>query len=234
MLLEPELDPEKYKLWWQIISSSERHNHNNRASMAFEDIEANLVVAIFDSSVEGVIMPMDKMKYDKLFESINNTLITDIFNDKLDVTPTFVSSQYTRGVMKIGCSSNEAKYWLSQAIEYKIPLWHNMQLKIVDFDKLPSQNRVLGKFPNCIHNAEQIHRILIAMNPEFNIACWTILGSKTTENVMHIAFRTDKLQLSKRYFKLYFGVGYAKFRDISEEQLEPWMCCSDMAIESPD
>lgn len=233
MLLEPDLDPEKYELLWEIIFSPERHTRNDNAAMPLDDSEANYVVAIYDSPAEGVIMPMDNTKYDKLFGSVNNELFTYILHDERSIAPTFVFNKHACGVMKIGCSSNEAKSWLSNRIKNIAPLWHNMQLESVDFDKLPPQNTVLGKFRHCILSAEQILRILIAMNPELSVKSWTILGSKRMGNVMHIVFGITE-KPNEQYFALNFGVGYACFRDISKEQLEPWMFCSNMEIEIRD
>lgn len=171
MLLEPELDPETYELWWQIIFGPEGHTRHNDTPTAFEVSEPASVVAIYDSPAKGIIMPMDNAKYDELFDSINSKLFADILNDKRSDVPTFVFNQLARGAMKIGCFNNGGKCWLSNAIEHIAPLWHNMQLKIVDSDELPAQNRDLGKFPHCILSAEQIHSILIAMNPKLDIKC---------------------------------------------------------------
>lgn len=139
MLLEPELDPEKYELWWQIIFGPERHTCHNDAPMALEVSETTMVVAIYDSPAKGILKPMDSTKYDKIFESINSKLFADISYDKCSDIPTLAFSQHARGAMKIECSSNDAKSWLSNTIQYMAPLWHNMQLKIVDFDELPAQ-----------------------------------------------------------------------------------------------
>lgn len=231
MLLEMEIYPEKYERVYQVFFSSKPHTKNKHTPITFGDSltmtddanEANLVVAIYDSPANGIIKPMDKTKYDRLFESINDTLFSEI--DKYNVIPTFVFNQYVRGVMRIKCATHEAKSWLSNMIRYTAPLWQNMQLKVADFDKLPPQNRVFGLFPYCKLNAEQIHRILIAMNPQLNVECWTILGSKTIKNVVRVAFGIDELQmdmLGAHNFRLYFGAGYVRFRDISKDQAGPW------------
>lgn len=165
---------------------------------------------------------MDKVKYNKLYESINNTLFSDI--EKLSVIPTFGENKHVRGVMKVSCSTPGAKIWLSDAIARTAPLWQNMCLKVVEFTKLPRQIRVLGLFQNCTLEAEQIRTMLSAMNPHISVGCWTILSAKKTDVGMHIAFGIDKLQLdmlSASQFRLHFGVGYALFRDISKKEDEP-------------
>lgn len=98
----------------------------------------------------------------KRFHSIICTLLT-------------LRLKLTRGVMKVTCSTPGAKSWLSNAVQRIPPLWSNIQLKVIDFNKLPQQNRVLGLFPNCKLNIEQIRQILAAMNPQLSVGCWTIL-----------------------------------------------------------
>lgn len=86
--------------------------------------ESNLVIAVFDSPTDGIILPMDKAKYNKLYQSINNTLFSDI--DKCDVIPTFNENKHVRGVMKVKCSTASSKSWLIGAIQRTMPLWPNM------------------------------------------------------------------------------------------------------------
>lgn len=96
-----------------------------------------------------------------------------------------------------------------------------MNLNVVDFNKQPKQNRVLGLFPNCKLNAEQVRNLLNATNPHMNVGCWTILSSKTTDKGAHIAFGLNKLQfdmLTANRFKMHFGVGCALFKDISRKE----------------
>lgn len=187
-------------------------------------IEQSLTVAIFDSSAQGIRVPMDKRKYDKLYESINNAIFSDISGDELVDLPTFGENKHFRGVMKVECSDAEAKSWLEDIIERTKPLWQDMHLKVVDFDELPQQNRVLGRFPKCKLSIEQIHHIISAMNLQLNVDCWTILSSKITENDVHVNFLIDNSQLDMlraRNFKLNFGVGCAIFKDVSMKQEKP-------------
>lgn len=86
--------------------------------------------------------------------------------------PTFKENKHVRGVMKVTCSTPGSKAWLTAAIQRTTPIWPNMNLIVVDFDKLPQQNRVLGLFPNCAITAEQIRHMLGAMNPHMNVGCW--------------------------------------------------------------
>lgn len=244
MLLDMEIHPEMFERWRRVFLSQNPYTKNNDTPITFEDdltmtddvSDTSLIVAIYDSPAKDIIKPMDKAKYDRLFESINNTLFSEI--DKCSVMPTFISNRYVRGVMRIECSTHAAKSWFSNTIcmiQYTKPLWHNMQLKVVDFEELPLQNAVLGLFLNCKLNAAQIHRILIAMNPKLNVECWTILGSKTVENVVHVAFGIDELQLdmlSAQHFRLHFGVGYALFRNISKDQAEPWLCDAEIDMKA--
>lgn len=193
-----------------------------RPSVADIVIESNLVVAVYDSPAPGIIIPMDKVKYNKLYEAINNTLFSDIGN--MSVIPTFCENKHVRGVMKATCSTPGSKLWLSDAIARITPLWPNMRLEVIEFSKLPRQIRVLGLFPNCTLNAEQIRTMLSAMNPHIAVGCWTILSSKKTDIGMHIAFGIDGLQLdmlSASHFRLHFGVGFANFKDISKKESEP-------------
>lgn len=213
----PEVD-HKHKNRRQANNSNAPMTSTARPSTADAVIEANLVVAVIDSPAPSVILPLDKAKYNALYESINNTLFSDI--EKCSVIPTFDENKHVRGVMKIKCSTQGSKAWLIDAIGRTAPLWENMQLKVVDFDKLPQQNRILGLFPNCKFNAEQIRRMLNAMNPHVNVGCWTILSSKTTDKGAHVAFGVDKLQLdmlTANRFKLFFGAGSAIFNYISKK-----------------
>lgn len=194
---------------------------NAMPTMADAVIEANLVVAIFDSPANGVLLPLDKAKYNKLYESINNAIFAHI--ERSSDIPTFDENKHVRGVMKVKCSTPAAKAWLVDAINCTQPLWPNMHLNVVDFDKLPQQTRILGLFTNCKIDAEHIRRMLNAMNPTLNIACWTILSSKITAKGAHVAFGIDKLQLDMlkaNHFKLHFGAGSAFFKDISKKKPE--------------
>lgn len=93
--------------------ATQTHNTNtptsSKASTTLADviIEANLVIAVFDSPAPGGILPMDKVKYNQLYESINNTLFSDI--EKCSVIPTFGENKHVRGVMKVTCSTPGAK-----------------------------------------------------------------------------------------------------------------------------
>lgn len=205
------------------------HTHNANTpttskanfTLANAVIEANLVVAVYDSPAENIILPLSKEKYQQLYASINELLFSDI--EKCSVIPTFTENKHVRGVMKVKCATPGAKSWLIDAIKRTTSLWQNMKLKTVDFNKLPRQNRVLGLFPHCKLNAEQIRRMLSATNPHINVGCWTILSSKTTDKGAHVAFGIDELQLEMLKacrFKLYFGAGSALFKDISKKQGE--------------
>lgn len=207
-------------------------------SIAKVVIVNNLCVAVYDSPATDVILPMDKVKYNLLYESITNLLFSEIA--KSSVVPTFGENKLARGVMKVICTTPGAKSWLSDMIQRIPPLWPNMKLKMVDFDKLPQQTRVLGLFTNCKLNVVQIRQMLAAMNPHISVGCWTVLNSKTSESGVHIAFGVDRLQLDMlraSNFKLHFGVGYASFKDISKKEGEPQQnnaVESEMEVQSTD
>lgn len=190
-------------------------------NLSINQRQAGLIVAIFDSSAQSTIIPMDKVKYDKLYESINNMIFLDI--DKRGVAPTFAENKHVRGAMKVKCSTPEAKSWLTDMIQDIPPLWPNMQLRVVDFGELPQRKTVLGLFPHCKLSSEQILRTLNTTDPRLDVDYWTILGSKMTEKGVHVAFCIDKLQmdmLRSCKFKLHFGAGYVLFKDISKKQKE--------------
>lgn len=207
-------------------------------TMADAVIDANLVVAVYDSPAPGIILPMDQVKYKQLYESINNTLFSDI--EKCSVIPTFKENKHVRGVMKVQCSTPAAKAWLIDAIKRTLPLWANMNLNAVDYNKLPQQIRVLGLFPNCKLNAQQIRSLLNATNPHISAGSWTILSSKTTDKGAHVAFGMNELQLEMlkaSRFKLFFGAGSALFKDISKKNANPKhddQAEMDMDIQSTD
>lgn len=193
-----------------------------KPSVAKVVVESNLVVAVYDSPAPGIILPMDKVKYNKLYVAITNTIFSDM--ESCSVIPTFGENKHVRGVMKVTCSTPGSKSWLFGAVDRIDALWPNMNLKVVEFNKLPKQTRVLGLFPNCTLNAEQIRQMLSAMNPHIHVGSWTILSSKSTDKGVHIAFGIDRLQLdmlSACRFKLHFGIGFALFKDISKKEGGP-------------
>lgn len=201
-------------------------------------VDANLVVAVYDSPAPGIILPMDKVKYRLLYESINNILFSDI--ETCNVIPTFNENKHVRGVMKVQCSTPAARAWLVSAIQRTTTLWTNMKLNVVDFNKLPQQIRVLGLFPNCKLDAKRIRSMLNAMNPHVSADSWSILSSKTTDKGAHVAFGINELQLAMlraSRFKLFFGAGSALFKDISKKnanQQHENPIESDMDIQSTE
>lgn len=208
-----KIDPKKYK---KILKT--------------DRIQTVIRTAIFDSSSQGAIVPLDEVKYEKLYEAINKALLEDL--DKCGVLPKFSSNECICGIMKINCYNPEAKAWLADMIERAPPLWQNMQLKVEDFDQLALPNRVIGVFPHCKFTAQEIQRMLNLMNPKFNVNSWTIIRSKTFDPVQQTfesatctVFdipESDLINLRKCNFQLYFGAGKSQFRDITMEHGEPW------------
>lgn len=183
-------------------------------------------MAIFDSSADGTILPLDDVKYVKLRKAIDNAIFTDIDEMKCDVLPTFNDNDLICGVMKIDCRTPQAKSWLTDMIRRVGPLWQNMQLKVEDFDKLTLPNRVIGLFTLSTFTAQQIQRMLSAMNPELNVSSWTIIRSKMIKSNGQVVFdipESDLTNLRKRDFKLYFGAGCSAFRDISMHHGVQWL-----------
>lgn len=102
-------------------------------SLANAVIEANLVVAVYDQPAENIILPMSKVKYEQLYATINDTLFSDI--EECTVILTFTENKHVRGFTKVKCATPGAKTWLIDAIQRMTPLWQNMQLKVVEFNK---------------------------------------------------------------------------------------------------
>lgn len=181
--------------------------------------DANLTVAIVDMPTEGIISPLTKERYDKIYASIDRFVFAEIEQGKL--IPTFDENKFTRGVMKLRCSTPGAKSWLSCAVRYIPPEWPGMNLFMVDFDKIPVPVKVLGLFKNNNLNAEQILRILNSMNASVNTSRWNVIRMKTTDKGTHVVFDIDEEQhavLSGCNFSLFFGAGTALFKDLSKKQ----------------
>lgn len=124
--------------------------------------QESFVIAIFSSSVEDAIKPMNKVKYNKIYKSINNMISSDndFDIDERDVVPTFVRNKYIRGVMIVECSTPQAKAWLLDTIQ-RTPLSQNMQINVVDIHELLQQRNTVY-FPNC-KTLNRIRRSLRAM-----------------------------------------------------------------------
>lgn len=169
-------------------------------------------------------MPLDEVKYEKLYEAMNNAIFEDI--EKGSVLPIFTKNECICGVMKVDSRNPNAKTWLTDVIRRVTPLWQNMQLKVEDYDKLTMPNRVIGLFQYCKFTVHQIQQMLAAMNPRLNVKSWIIIRSQTIESGVQVVFdipESDFIYLSKHNFLLYFGAGYSPLWDISMGNGEPWV-----------
>lgn len=92
---------------------------------------------------------------------------------------------------------------------------------MVDFDKIPVPNKVLGLFKTNNLNDEQILRVLSSMNTSVDASRWNVMSMKKTDKGTHVVFDIDDEQfavLSGCNFCLFFGAGTALFKDLSKKQ----------------
>lgn len=136
------------------IHDSQQNRTQSTPTLAQVVSDANLLIAVFDMPVPGIVVPFTKEKYAKLYETINTFLFAAL--DKLHHVPTFSENSFVRGVMRIRCSTPASKSWLECAIPYIQNMWENMKLSVTEFDKIPSPNKILGLFPNCHIERENI------------------------------------------------------------------------------
>lgn len=212
----PELSQAQKK--GRTTTSVQSRIQTTKPSMADVVIDANLTVAIVDMPVDGVIVPMHKAKYDTLYQTITAFILQSL--DSSTTIPTFGENRLTKGVMKIVCSTPAAKAWLTSAVQYFPAMWNEMKLKVVDFDKLPQPKKVLGLFQNCNLDDISIKKLLNAMNANVSADRWSIMSRSTSDNGTHIVFgmSAEQLEILKACgFRLHFGAGIAKFKDISKK-----------------
>lgn len=103
--------------------------------------DKRVIVAIFDSSADWLILPVDAAKYGKLYNALPKK------SEKCIDIPISLKNEQTSGVMKIAWKNAEKKMWRSNKINRITPLWDNMDLKVKDFDRLPKQQSIIGLFP---------------------------------------------------------------------------------------
>lgn len=212
------------------------------SSIASVIIDNSLMVAIIDSPTPGTLVPINKTKYDLLYEAMNQMLFLELSKSSItDPIPTYSDNMHTRGAMKVRCSTPGAKQWLTAAVPYIPTLWEGMSLNVIDFEKLPRQHKVLGFIPHWKGLPEQAKSMLGVMNKCLNVNCWSILSSKTTDKGAHITFGIDEDQLvmlSACNFKLHCGFGSALFKDISKKKdsrtTEKLQAGSELDVETSD
>lgn len=191
-----------------------------KPTMAEVVTDANLVLAIIDMPVPDVMVPLTKEKYDKLYQTINAFIMQSLDAPGNHAIPTFGENKHTKGVMKIRCSTPASKTWISSAIRYFPPLWKDMKLKAIIFNELPRSKKVLGLFQNCTLSNENVLKMLGAMNSCIDANRWSIISRSTTAKGTHIVMSINDDQLAALHscdFKLHFGAGTAKFKDISKK-----------------
>lgn len=177
--------------------------------------------AIVDMQTPGTITPLNRERYDKLYQAIDSFVFAEVEKNPNKSIPTFDENKFTRGVMKLRCSTPGAKSWLSCAIRYVPSLWTGMNLLVVDFDKIPVPIKVLGLFNKCNYTGEQICRMLSLMNRSVDTARWNVIRIKTSDKGTHVVFDIDEEQhavLIGCKYNLYFGAGIAKFKVLTNKQ----------------
>lgn len=73
-------------------------------------------------------------------------------------------------------------------------------------------------------NSNDICKLLQAANPFVRMECWTILNQSESSAGTHICFALseDQYQIVKdQNFRLYFGAGIARFKDLTENKSIP-------------
>lgn len=193
-----------------------------RPSMAEVVGDANLLVAVIDMPIPGMMVPFTKEKYDIIFQKLNNAIFAELDKEAaVRSTPQFSVNKFVRGHMKIRCSTPAAKSWLHAIIPYIPSLWENMSLKVVDYDKIPSPFKILGLFPKCTLDCEKVRKYLGAMNACIDIERWTVLSDSQSDIGKHIVFAVTRDQievLNACNFQLFFGASTANFKDISAKK----------------
>lgn len=196
--------------------------HTSEKWMSAAVKDAHLLVAVIDMPIDGIIVPLSKEKYNLIYRTINTFLAEEI--KKAIQIRTFEENMFVRGVMRIRCSTQGAKNWLASAIQYIPQMWENMKLVLVEYDKIPIPYKILGLFPNCSMNSNDICKLLQAANPFVRMECWTILNQSESNAGTHICFALseDQYQTVKdQNFGLYFGAGIARFKDLTENKSMP-------------
>lgn len=204
----------------RIAPREQKKSQISRETLASAISDANLLVAIFDSPVPNIIVPLTKEKYDMLYLAIDNFVFESIEADTNNFIPSFELNQLAKGVMKLRCSTPATKAWLTNAVAFLPPLWADMSLKVINFDDLPEPKKVLGLFRNCRVTEDKIIRYLAAQNPRLNFECWQIVTCTKSDNGLHVVFSIpiDQLvALNGLDFRLCFGSGVAMFKDISKK-----------------
>lgn len=188
-----------------------------QTSMADTVKDANLLVAVIDMPVPGIVNPMSKERYRQVYEAINMALAASV---KLQIQlPRFDENSFVRGVMRVRCATPGARTWLASAMPYIPCMWSGMKLCVVDFDAIPAPFNLLGLFPNCSMDSNTICNLLQGANEWVNVSRWSILNQKQSSIGMHICFAVSEDQyeiVENNDFRLYFGSGVAKFKDLSE------------------
>lgn len=101
MQMHPPTEKEAVKLvvhhrkLYRKRKKQNRTNTTNMPTLADVVSDSNLMVALFDSPANGIILPLDKMKYKKLYKSIKNALFSHL--QKSSFIPTFNENKHVRG-----------------------------------------------------------------------------------------------------------------------------------------
>lgn len=212
--------PKKGKKSQPAQKRIQKQQLNKAVTMAQAVSDAHLLLAVVDMPVPDVVVPLTRERYDAIYKAIDSFVFKMLESDNNDHIPKFDDNVFTRGVMKIRCSTPATKTWLSTALQHFPNLWKDMKLNVINFADLPTPKKVLGLFKNCTLTDERIIFALGRQNEQINVECWTILSRTASDSGTHIVFGISEDQLvalQSLKFALHFGAGIAKFKDISKK-----------------
>lgn len=183
-------------------------------------MEINLEVAVIDMPNE-FITPMSFDKYNALYAKINELTFDALINENF--MPIFTENRHIKGNMKVSCSTPESKQWLMNAVNNIPEIWPGMNLKAIDFDKLSKPKKIIGFIHNCKVPVELVLKMLKVLNPNANIDRWQLVSTRVLDGGLQITFNVGEGPLSvlqDSSFRLHFGAGMVRFKDISKTQGE--------------
>lgn len=202
----------------QKPSETTSTDSNLRVSTAV--METNLEVAVVDMP-NDFIAPMSSDKYNALYAKINELTFDALINENF--IPIFTENRHIKGNMKVSCSTPESKQWLMNAVNNIPAIWPGMNLKAIDLDKLSKPKKIIGFIHNCKVPVELVLKMLKVLNPNANIDRWQLTSMRVIDGGLQITFNVDEGQLSvlqANSFRLHFGAGMVRFKDISKKQGE--------------
>lgn len=181
--------------------------------------------ASYSGALKGISLAVIQRRHpDVTLDQAQSDLIQEKLLEAVDKTPSgstnppqFDGTWFSAGVLRINCTNEHTKKWLSATVASLGNIWEGADLTVVESKDLPKRPKVIVWIPGN-PELEAVKTRMGVQNPGLQVGDWHLLSKKKEKEGVLLAFSVNEVDhqyLEAHQMKAHYGLQMVTFRKIN-------------------